>query len=130
MSTILEEYKKLGTASDIDSLIYPKTFVFSVTTDNYTDGYVYRYFVRKINSYEVNEVSEDNYDQISDKLYVKVVVQWALVGSEQDVYNKNGKIYQIGVVNKNKKSIGDAAKILPELKHYITNYSQFFKKTS
>jgi hypothetical protein len=124
-STILEKYKNLGAATEIDSFVYPKTFKFFPSAENYNDGYAYRYFVRRVNSHDVIEVSSENFDQITDKLYCKVLIQWTLVGPINDVY-QSGKIYQYGVSTKNKLAVAEAAKIMPELKQHLANsYSQF-----
>ena len=79
-------YDNINGLSDIKGFVYPTTYKFTVSTDDYKNGYVLRYFVQKINDCPVLEVSSENYILLSSKLFNKIIVTWILVGPEKNVF--------------------------------------------
>jgi hypothetical protein len=110
----------------VQNYVYPKYYTFIVSDSDYENGFAYRYFAQKINDTSVIEVSDKNYNNIQKKLFNKVVVTWHLIGPERNVF-VNGKLYEIGVYEKNLKEINTAAQTMPSLKNIITNYTQYSK---
>ena len=112
-----------------NNLSYPVSYKFTVTSNDYMIGYVYRYFVKKINSNFVHEVSEENYNNIASGLFCKTSLKWTLVGPKNNTY-QNAKLFEYGVSEKNSKSVEAASKYMPELKQTITDYSLFCKPSA
>jgi len=122
----INKYNLIGNSVGVQHYVYPKFYTFVVTESNYKNEFAYRYFVHKINETSVIEVSNKNYDQIPKNLFNKVIVTWHLIGPERNVY-VNGKLYEQGIYEKNLKEINEAAKTMPFLKNFITNYTQYSK---
>lgn len=122
----ISTYDLLTGISDIKNYAYPKYYNFVINQSDYDNGYVYRYFVQKINDADVIEVSSENYNIISKNLFIKVIVTWALIGPERNVY-VNGKLYEQGVYEKNLQELNVAAKTMPDIKKIVTNYTQYCK---
>ena len=112
--------------NNVQFFVYPKIYNLIVTQNDYDNGYIIRYFVKKINDSKVIEVSENNYNQISSQLFSKVMVEWKLTGPLINIY-VNGKLYEQGIYESNLEKTNLAAKTIPELKNFITNYTQYSK---
>lgn len=122
----LNLYNAISGKSEVIGFTYPIPFVFTVSENDYLAGHVRRFFVQKINDNIVIETSLSNYTDISNKLYLKQVIKWNLVGPERNVY-KNGKLYECGIYESNKHSINEASKYMPGLSSYITNFTQHMR---
>jgi hypothetical protein len=122
----IKKYNSIGTYSDVNNFIYPIPHVFVVSDDDYKNGFIDRFFVQKINGSDVIEVNSENYVNVTNSLYIKTSIPWNLTGSERNVY-KSGKLYDLGVYEKNKVLVESAAKTLPEIKKVITNYTLGFR---
>ena len=75
-----------GSYSDYEFMDY-----YSVEED-YKNGYIYRYFVQKINDLTITEVNKDNFNDISSNFYVKEYIKWVISGPENSEY-KNKILY-------------------------------------
>lgn len=119
-------YDAIGTGLNVKEFVYPKYYSFVVSDSDYSNGYAYRYFVKKINETAVIEVSQNNYNEIANNLFSKLFIVWTLIGPERNLY-VNGKLYEQGVYEKNLQEINNAAKVMPSIKKYVTNYTQYRK---
>lgn len=124
--TDINKYNSIGNLIGVQNYVYPKFYMFVVSDYDYQNEFAYRYFVHKINDTSVIEVSNKNYNKIPRNLFNKVIVTWHLIGPIQNVY-VNGKLYEQGIYEKNLQEINKAAKIMPFLKNFITNYTQYSK---
>jgi hypothetical protein len=120
----INKYNSIGNVIGIQNFVYPSEFTFVVFESDYTNLYATRYFVQKINGGSVIEVSGNQYDKISKQLFIKVNLNWYLIGYEKNIY-KDGKIYENGIYEKNKEQVNIASKILPDIKNKIKNYTQY-----
>lgn len=86
--------------------------------NDYDTGYIYRYFVKKINDNVIYEISKENYTDVSPNIYAKVSIEWKLTGKKYDVFQNKIKIYDgvydhnIAQIHKYKKYIIGLDKIL------------------
>ncbi len=124
MAVNIQTYNSIGRLPEVVSLVYPKNYIFSVKEDDYVVGYKDRYFVQKINSTTVIEVNEINYNEVSELMFSKVYIKWSLVGPEKNVI-KNGKLYEFGLYEINKKAVFEAKKIIPNINSIISDYTQY-----
>jgi hypothetical protein len=97
--------------------------------DDYTAGFVSRYFIKRINStvvYEINAETYSNFQQklIDPNIHVAVEITWYITGPVNDVID--GSITTYGVTTKNMNEISKAAKIIPELSKHLTDLIQFY----
>lgn len=122
----VNKYNLIGNSVGVQNYVHPKFYTFVVSDYDYQNEFAYRYFVHKINDTSVIEISNKNYDQIQKNLFNKVVVKWHLIGPARNVY-VNGKLYEQGIYEKNLQEINMAAKTMPFLKNFITNYTQYSK---
>lgn len=122
----IDRYNLIGNSIGVQNYVYPKFYTFVVSDADYQNEFAYRYFVHKINDNFIIEVSNKNYNNIQKNLFNKVVVKWHLIGPQKNVY-VNGKLYERGIYEKNLEEINTAAKTMPFLKNFITNYTQYSK---
>jgi hypothetical protein len=123
---MIDKYDLINNTNEIRNLTYPINHIFVVTNIDYDNGYARRFFVQKSNENIVIEVDEQNYYKISKNIYIKVDINWYLIGVERNVY-KNGNLYEIGIFEQNLKEVNEACKTMPLLKSIIKNYTQYFK---
>ena len=119
-----QNYNNIG-GIDILSDVFPIYFIPSVTKDDYRNGYIYRYFVQKINDLTITEVNKDNFNDISSNFYVKEYIKWVISGPENNEY-KNKILYREGVKQINAKTLSDTEKKMKGIKNYINNPLQFW----
>ena len=96
------------------------------TQQDYSRGYIMRYFVKKVNDSPIIEVSYQNYETLSKFLYVMTSLKWEISGTKNDIFI-NGTIQSNGVYNNNLNSIKNAEKILPGISKKLKNPLQFYK---
>lgn len=123
-------YKNVAENIDLFVLHTPNTIVPSPTLDDYSIGFIRRYFVRKandINSF-VYEVSADNFaEYISNPFWTTADIKWRISGPLTPTYKDNGDIDDRGVMNSNKAAIGLATHKIQNISLYLPNYLQFYK---
>ena len=106
-----------------DYPVYSKTIP---TTDDYTRGYVTRYFVKKVNDNSIYEVSGDSYNTVINGLYSKISLVWRIKGSKINVYQNKIKIYG-GVIEDNQSSIKNAEKSMSGISGILKDPLEFYK---
>ena len=79
------QYNNIG-GTDLSQQVYPLYFKPVPQSNDYKKGYIYRYFVQKINDLTITEVTKDKYNDISEKYYVKFLMQWVLSGPKNNQY--------------------------------------------
>jgi len=103
-----------------------------ITADDKNNGYITRYFLKKINENLFIEVNEENWkqwqsDKLDRNLYTGIQLQWFITGPIEDT-NNNG-IRNDGVLSKNKKQIRAAEFECPGISTKLTNPLQFYTDT-
>ena len=120
----IQTYQNIG-GTVLDNQVYPVYFKPSPSIKDYSKGYIYRYFVQKINNLTITEVDKDKYNQISSQLYNKLTIRWTITGSKENVYN-NKILERIGVKEQNIKTLSNGNTKMRGLKNYITNPLEFW----
>jgi hypothetical protein len=108
-----------------------KAYIPTLKEDDYNRGYVRRYFVQKTNDnlspiYEINPDNVGVYDRNS--YYKLVSIIWRIRGPKETEYNNDGTIKNKSVSESNRISISLVDKEMPNLKLYLPNLIQFYKK--
>jgi len=108
--------------TDIKNYITPKQYYPKPSKVDYDQGYVTRYFIRRVNNIDARIIEIDKTQwnligsQIDPLLYSKISLPWKLTGNQSDVEQTNGK-----VVRKYNEE-------LPGLQKYLRNYLELYKK--
>lgn len=109
-----------------DSISY---YIPTPTSENYKNGKITRYFLKKVNEYKIYEVSEDVYNKhsaesIDPNLYTSLKLDWIISGIPNSVV-KNG-IYIQGISEQNSKTVYNAELQLPGITKLLPDFLQFF----
>lgn len=75
-----------------------RSIIFNTTPEIISKGYTNRYFVKKTNTSNILEISEDNYSSLTDPIYTKVALIWKVsTGFNQNEVDSLDKSYMIGL---------------------------------
>ena len=96
----------------------------NVIQSDIKNGYIVRYFLKKINEEIIIEISVDTYKQwkqgkIDKKLYLGVQLNWYVTGNIDDIYE--GPILNRGVITQNNRSIKSAQSTIPTINNILNN---------
>jgi len=111
---------------DLTDQIYPIYFRPVPTSDDYLKGYIYRYFVQKINDLTITEVNRDKFNEISDLYYNKLFIEWVISGPKNNQY-KNKILERKGVQEQNTQLLNEGEKKMKGIKNYINNPLEFWQ---
>lgn len=98
---------------------------------DYSRGYITRYFVQKTNDKgaEIYEVNYAEYSRLlSNNLFTQVSVKWRITGPIEPNYDSKGNVTDKGVKESNRLAIFLVADKIPNLKLFLPNLLQFYKK--
>ena len=92
--SMLTMYRAFSDEYDVGDIYYPKGGLTEPTSDDYSAGYMWRYFYRQHNrlNMKVAEIKKSDYDNASSHyLYKTIAIKWKLVGSKENTakINKN-----------------------------------------
>jgi hypothetical protein len=110
------------TQTNVRNYITPQRYYPVPSVQDYNQGYVLRYFLRKANNRYDNiiEIDKDQESLVGSSidpfLYLNIKLPWKLTGIESEVENANRKI-----VRKYNEE-------LPGLQNYLRNYLELYKK--
>lgn len=93
-----------GVFNELSSISVPIKSGRPPNSNDYADGYVTRFFLKKINEDIIHEVSEEYINQTKNPLYAEVSIKWTICGARNNVF-KNNVIDQTGVIEKNRFEI-------------------------
>jgi hypothetical protein len=124
MKTYVDDTR--GLYFDVIQGDYPVYTKADPTADDYTRGYVIRYFAKKVNDGTIYEVSGDSFNTIINGLYYKLSLTWRITGSKTDVYQNKVKIYS-GVKEDNLTAIKNAEKSMSGLSGVLKDPLEFYK---
>ncbi len=119
-----EQYKNIG-GVELSNQSYPTYFIPSVTKNDYSKGYIYRYLVQKINDLTITEVNKDKYNEIYSQYYNKIVIQWIVSGPKNNQY-KNKILERKGVQEQNIQTLIENEKKMKGIKSYLNNPLEFW----
>jgi len=119
-----EQYKNIG-GVELSNQSFPTYFIPSVTKNDYSKGYIYRYLVQKINDLTITEVNKDKYNEIYSQYYNKIVIQWIVSGPKNNQY-KNKILERKGVQEQNIQTLVENEKKMKGIKSYLNNPLEFW----
>ena len=139
----LIKYSKLSTRSEnsVSSLYnkitntgksspkYIKAFTVLPTEADYANGFIQRYYTRRVNgdASSIKEVNKEDFNTVkTNPLYTQVEVTWIITGVLEDTILAQG-IISHGVVTKNYQTILAAEKQIPQLLSVVQDFSEFSK---
>lgn len=123
---ISDVYKSIGDATVIDSVVYAQSFKPKPIKSDYDRGFINRYFVQKVNELIVQEVSPENYGQISDTLYKKTSLKWKISGPQKSSGTVR-KMDVVGVEDFNRASIREASSTIDGIEKVVGNYLEYWR---
>lgn len=114
-----------------DSTLKITTHIPEPTEKDYRRGYINRYFIQKTNDkgspiYEVKSTTLGSY--VRNPFYTSCTLRWRITGPTERQYNSTGDIINKSVSESNRISIKLVAHKIPNLKLYLPNLLQFYKK--
>lgn len=124
-------YKDVANDLDLFIIEYPNSKIAEPAEKDYNLGFIRRYFVQKANDTEstIYEVSQEDYSKYLQNPFWKAEsIKWRILGPRDATFKKNGEMDDRGVLESNKAAIGLASKTLPNIKLYLPNLLQFYKK--
>lgn len=106
--------------------IQPSTYIPTLTQKEYDEGYIDRYFLGKINYFDVIETNLKDYNISNSSYFIKLKIKWKITGPEFNVYE--GRVLQTaGVVNYNKLQIQEAGRKIKNIEVVLNNPKQFWR---
>ena len=104
-------------------------YFLNIPSSAYKTGYVDRYFIKKINESEINEISKKTFEdfgssKIDPNLYIVVQLKWYITG-ELNTTTVNG-ITNKTVADKNAEEIFKASKTMPDISLKLQNLTEFY----
>ena len=121
---IPEQYTNIG-GIDMSNDVYPNYYKPVPTSKDYSKGYINRYFVQKINDLKITETNKNNYNDIYNNYFSKLVIQWIISGPKNNVY-KNKILDRKGVQEQNIQTLVEYEKLMKGLKVYLNNPLEFW----
>lgn len=100
-----------------------------ITAEDRNRGFLYRYFIRKINETNILEIDESQYNayisgSIDPNLYTVVKITWHITGNIQD--EKSGIAVKPGVISKNTAELKTAEQRLSGITAKLTNLTEYY----
>ena len=121
---IPEQYINIG-GTDMSNEVYPNYYKPVPTSKDYSKGYINRYFVQKINDLKITETNKNNYNDIYNNYFSKLVIQWIISGPKNNVY-KNKILDRKGVQEQNIQTLVEYEKSMKGIKNYLNNPLEFW----
>ena len=124
-------YNDVAKNPDLFAIKYPQTIVPSPKDSDYQIGFIRRYFVRKANEPEghIFEVNSAVYVEYTKNPFWKGdSIKWRISGPLEPVFNSKGELEDKGVTDSNRAGIAAASTILKNIKLYLPNLLQFYRK--
>ena len=121
---IPEQYTNIG-GIDMSNDVYPNYYKPVPTSKDYSKGYINRYFVQKINDLKITETNKNNYNDIYNNYFSKLVIQWIISGPKNNVY-KNKILDRKGVQEQNIQTLVENEKSMKGIKNYLNNPLEFW----
>jgi hypothetical protein len=119
-----QQYQNLG-GDILSDVAFPTYYKPIVTKNDYTKGYINRYFTQKINDLTITEVNKDKYNQIYSQYYNKIYIQWIISGPKNNQY-KNKILERKGVQEQNIQTSIESEKKMIGIKNYLNDPLEFW----
>lgn len=115
-NTVAVEYNIAKNIKDIISSNVPNHFYPKPSLDDYSKGFITRYFIKRVNSGNntIKEISKQDFISIQKNiLYISTSFDWKIAGDN--------------VIEYNKKVVKEQEKTLPGISIYLTNLLELSK---
>ena len=127
----INRYKQISKSSLTDNTKKIKTSIPIPKDVDYKRGYIKRYFIQKVNDkgspiYELNSTTFQSYKNKAQ--FSSVSLKWRIFGPILPQYDSKGVVIDKPVSDSNRIAIQLVAHVIPNLKLYLPNLLQFFKK--
>lgn len=131
MEDYIKKYYDLTNGRNPINLPKIKTHIPNPSKFDYKKGYVVRYFIQKTNDkgssiFETDRIQFSKYRK--NPFYVNVSIRWRIKGPLEPVYNDDGDIIDKAVSESNRIAISLVKNKIPNLKLYLPNLLQFYKR--
>ena len=104
----------------------PATYVPELTQKDYDKSFFTRYFIKKVNTHEITEVSKKQHGKIKTQaFYAGYELEWKIIGPEKDVFDGDGVLQLFGVYDTNQRTVNKAELEFRGIRDYVTNYTRF-----
>jgi hypothetical protein len=99
-----------------------------VTQSDAANGYIYRYFVKLVNSNQlIIEIDKKQYDSLKENpRFVTAKLRWKIVGIQKTSRSSLGTVNE-GVADLNKKEVLRVDLTLKGVRSYIIDYLEFWQ---
>jgi hypothetical protein len=109
----------------------PRPVAIRITESQRKDGFIMRYFLKKINETVIIEVSQEQYtsyqnQRIDNNMYTAAALRWQITGPLQTV---TVPVKVTGVLDANRQSIKQIEKQIPGISSKLTNLTEFYSDT-
>jgi hypothetical protein len=129
ISPLIAAYNQLATPETAYQSVQP--IQPEITEQNKTDGFVMRYFIKKINDINIIEISKDQYtayqnNEIDNNMYTVGAIRWQIAGpieSQTTPYQKPG------VVELNETAIMSLKKTMSGIDVKLSNLTEYYTDT-
>jgi hypothetical protein len=98
---------------------------------DYNRGFIKRYFIQKTNDkgspiYEIDSITKSYYN--NKVQFITTELKWRISGPTEKTYDNTGTVIDKAVSESNRIAIKLVAHEIPNLKLYLPNLLQFYKK--
>jgi hypothetical protein len=99
-----------------------------VTQSDASNGYIYRYFVKLVNSNQlITEIDKSQYESLKENpRFVTIKLRWKIVGLKETSRSPSGAVNE-GVADLNKKEVLKADLTIKGIRSYIIDYLEFWQ---
>jgi hypothetical protein len=125
--TFYKKQKNINVKYDV-----PKNSIIQITSTDIKNGFIYRYFVKKINDSNIIELDNTEFikyesNQFDPLLYSAVSFKWLISGNLND--NRSSGVFKRGVITTNRLTIEAAEAQMAGLSKKITDYTEYYLST-
>jgi hypothetical protein len=109
--------------------IQPNAHNVTINKTDIRNGFITRYFIKKINNETIIEINQNQYnawlqDVIEKKMHIAITLTWYISGNIEDI--TSGIVVIPGVISKNQKQVAYASKTLPGLSNILINFIEYY----
>jgi hypothetical protein len=129
ISPLNAAYKQL--ASPQTAYQSPQPVKLEITAQNRADGFIMRYFMKKINETLIVELSKEQYTayqnrQIDNNMYIAGTVKWQITGP---IETQTTPYLKPGVTELNTKAIASLKQTMPSISVKLSNLTEYYTDT-
>ena len=108
------------------SFVTPSTYIPTITVNDYDNGYIDRFFISRINYFDIIETNYKDYNTTNINYLKKIKIDWKITGPEFNIYIDK-TLQTTGVVNYNNLTIRDIQSYVPNINIILNNPKQFWR---